>query len=150
MAQNALVEWNTGLCDCFEDAATCCYDFWCGPCLACSVSGKFGEFYCLPLCDYFCQSTLNACGIPCFVPPVAFSTRSSMRNRYGIKGSLCKDLVVSCCCVWCSWCQMHRELKHQKKAPEVIHMQPQTFVNMQPISVMMVSETHLPAVMVAS
>uniref|UniRef100_A0A3B3IFR9 Uncharacterized protein n=1 Tax=Oryzias latipes TaxID=8090 RepID=A0A3B3IFR9_ORYLA len=87
MAQNALVEWNTGLCDCFEDAATCCYGFWCGPCLACSVSGKFGEFYCLPL---------------------SFSTRSSMRNRYGIKGSLCKDLVVSCCCVWCSWCQMHQ------------------------------------------
>uniref|UniRef100_A0A8C8DYF6 Cornifelin n=1 Tax=Oryzias sinensis TaxID=183150 RepID=A0A8C8DYF6_9TELE len=150
MAQNALVEWNTGLCDCFEDAATCCYGFWCGPCLACSVSSKFGELYCLPLCDYFCQSMLIACGIPCFVPPVAFSTRSSMRNRYGIKGSLCKDLVVSCWCVWCSWCQMHRELKHQKKAPEVIHMQPQTFVNMQPISVMMVSETHLPAVMVTS
>uniref|UniRef100_A0A3Q0RYD2 Plac8 onzin related protein 3 n=1 Tax=Amphilophus citrinellus TaxID=61819 RepID=A0A3Q0RYD2_AMPCI len=93
-----------GLLDCFEDASTCCYGFWCGPCLACTVSGRFGENNCLPLCDIFC-------GVP--IPPAALSVRAAMRNRYGIKGSLCNDIFVSCCCASCSWCQMHRELKHR-------------------------------------
>ncbi|XP_035509487.1 protein PLANT CADMIUM RESISTANCE 9-like [Morone saxatilis] len=54
-----------------------------------------------------------------------------MRNRYGIKGSICKDIGVSCFCVWCAWCQMHRELKHRKKIPTVVNAQPPTFVNAQ-------------------
>uniref|UniRef100_A0A3Q0S432 Plac8 onzin related protein 2 n=1 Tax=Amphilophus citrinellus TaxID=61819 RepID=A0A3Q0S432_AMPCI len=104
MANETLTDWDSGLLDCFEDASTCCYGFWCGPCLACTVSGRFGENNCLPLCDIFC-------GVP--IPPAALSVRAAMRNRYGIKGSLCNDIFVSCCCASCSWCQMHRELKHR-------------------------------------
>ncbi|KAI4829226.1 hypothetical protein KUCAC02_023283 [Chaenocephalus aceratus] len=32
--------WSSALLDCFEDINTCCYGFWCGPCLACTVSGR--------------------------------------------------------------------------------------------------------------
>ncbi|XP_028443995.1 cornifelin homolog A isoform X3 [Perca flavescens] len=86
-----------------------CYGFWCCPCLACTVSGRFGENRCLPLCDICSPAILAALGIPlCAAPPAGLSLRAAMRNRYGIKGSLCKDIAVSCFCGWCNWCQMHR------------------------------------------
>ncbi|KAI3368565.1 hypothetical protein L3Q82_025579, partial [Scortum barcoo] len=118
------VEWHSGLCDCFEDASTCCYGFWCCPCLACTVSERFGENRCLPLCDICSPVIMTACGIPLFVPPAALSLRAAIRNRYNIKGSLCKDIAVSCFCMWCAWCQMQRELRHRKKNPNVINVQP--------------------------
>uniref|UniRef100_A0AAQ4RYJ2 Uncharacterized protein n=1 Tax=Gasterosteus aculeatus aculeatus TaxID=481459 RepID=A0AAQ4RYJ2_GASAC len=114
-----------------------CYGFWCCPCLACTVSGQFGENRCLPLCDMCSPAVLSACGIPLFVPPAALSLRAAMRNRYGIKGSICKDIAISCFCSWCSWCQMHREIKHRKKAPIVVTVQQPTVLQMQPAPVMM-------------
>lgn len=41
------------------------------------------------------------------------------------QGSYCKDIATSCFCVWCSWCQMHRELRYRKKNTTVV-------VNIQP------------------
>ncbi|XP_029285985.1 cornifelin-like [Cottoperca gobio] len=136
MAARPETTWNSGLCDCFEDTSTCCYGFWCCPCLACTVSGKFGENRCLPLCDIFSPAIVAACGVPVFVPPAVLSLRVAMRNRYRIKGSICKDIAVSCFCLWCSWCQMHRELKHQQKAPTVVVIQPAP-VMMAPAPVIM-------------
>uniref|UniRef100_A0A7N6AEH9 Plac8 onzin related protein 6 n=1 Tax=Anabas testudineus TaxID=64144 RepID=A0A7N6AEH9_ANATE len=121
---NSLTDWDSDLCDCFENASTCCYGFWCCPCLACTVAGQFGENRCLPLCDLLSPAAAAACGIPLCAPPAVLSMRVAMRNRYGIKGSVCKDIAVSCFCEWCSWCQMHRELKHRKKQPTVINIQP--------------------------
>ncbi|XP_037553851.1 cornifelin-like [Nematolebias whitei] len=139
MAETPLTEWSSGLCDCFEDTSSCCYGFWCSPCLACSVSGRFGENYCLPLCDIFSPALAVICDVPLFAPPAALSLRSAMRSKYGIKGSLCKDIAVSCFCVWCSWCQMHRELKNRKKTPVIINLQTQTVVHhLQPAPVMMI------------
>ncbi|XP_035504236.2 cornifelin [Scophthalmus maximus] len=125
-----LTDWHSGLFDCFESTSTCCYGFWCCPCLACTVAGKYGENRCLPLCDMFSPAITAAVGLPLCVPPAAVTLRASIRARYGIKGSLCKDIAASCFCMWCSWCQMHRELKHRKKNPTVV-------VNMQPAPVMM-------------
>uniref|UniRef100_A0A3Q2PVY0 Placenta-specific gene 8 protein-like n=1 Tax=Fundulus heteroclitus TaxID=8078 RepID=A0A3Q2PVY0_FUNHE len=124
-----LTDWDSGLCDCFEDASTCCYGFWCSICLAGTVSRRFGESNLLPLCD--------TC---CFwggVPPAALSMRAAMRHKYKIKGSLCNDIVISWCCHGLSWCQMHRELKHRKKDPVVINVQAQTAIHMQPSPMMM-------------
>uniref|UniRef100_A0A672YC49 Cornifelin homolog A-like n=1 Tax=Sphaeramia orbicularis TaxID=375764 RepID=A0A672YC49_9TELE len=102
-----------------------CYGFWCCPCLACTVAGKFGENRCLPLCDIFSPAITAACGLPLCVPPAVLALRVGIRHRYGIKGSLCKDIASSCFCMWCSWCHMHRELKYRKKhAPAVVNMQP--------------------------
>ncbi|XP_037553850.1 cornifelin homolog [Nematolebias whitei] len=132
MAETSLTEWDSGLFDCFEDPSTCCYGFWCGPSLACTVSRRLGENTCLPLCDVLsgCLSTVYRC--PIFVPPAVLATRVAMRHKYSLKGSICEDILISCCCGWCSWCQMHRELKYRKQTPVVINMQPQAVVNMQP------------------
>ncbi|XP_031599313.1 cornifelin homolog A-like [Oreochromis aureus] len=132
MAEKPLTDWNSGLFDCFKDTNTCCYGFWCCPCLACTVSGRFGENNCLPLCDICGPGILASFGIPLCVPPAVLSLRAAMRNRYGIKGSLCKDIAISCFCEWCSWCQMHREFKHRKKTPAVVNVQNNPVVNMQP------------------
>ncbi|XP_077573572.1 cornifelin homolog B-like [Stigmatopora nigra] len=143
-----LVDWDSDLCDCFENASTCCYGFWCCPCLACTVAGRYGENRCLPLCDIFAPAALNSCGIPMFVPPAVLSLRASMRAKYGIKGNLCNDIIASCFCIWCSWCQMHRELKYQKKKPTVINVQQVTVVQ-QPVPTMVVQQP-APTIMMES
>uniref|UniRef100_A0A672IWH1 Uncharacterized protein n=1 Tax=Salarias fasciatus TaxID=181472 RepID=A0A672IWH1_SALFA len=107
MAAHRQTNWNTGLFGCCEDVSSCCYGFWCCPCLACSVAGSFGENRCLPLCDICSPAVVSAFGIPLV----------GIRHKYDIKGSLCKDIATSCVCLWCSWCQMHRELKYRKKSP---------------------------------
>lgn len=115
-------DWNTGLCDCFEDASTCCYGFWCCPCLACTVSSQFGENYCLPLCDMCSPAVTSALGLPLVASPALLSLRASMRHKHNIKGTLCQDISISCFCVWCAWCQLHRELKHLRKSPVVVNV----------------------------
>ncbi|XP_078141612.1 cornifelin homolog A-like [Centroberyx gerrardi] len=133
MAALALTNWNTGLFDCCDDYSSCCYGFWCCPCFACTTTGKFGESRCLPLLDICSPAITAACGIPLCVPPAALSLRVAIRHKYGIKGSLCKDIMTSCFCEWCSWCQMARELKHRKKGHVKVNIQPQpVVVNMQP------------------
>uniref|UniRef100_A0A3P9CRD2 Plac8 onzin related protein 6 n=1 Tax=Maylandia zebra TaxID=106582 RepID=A0A3P9CRD2_9CICH len=134
MAEKPLTDWDSGLLDCFEDASTCCYGFWCGPCLTQTVAGRFGENNLLPLFDLMFAPSFY--GIPTCPPPAVLSVRVAMRNRYGIKGSLLNDIVISSCCATCSWCQMHRELKHRKQAPTVINIQNNNIVNMQPVPVM--------------
>ncbi|KAF7202679.1 placenta-specific gene 8 protein [Nothobranchius furzeri] len=135
MAERPLTDWDSGLFDCFEDPGTCCYGFWCYPFLQCTVTGRFGENSCLPLCDMCYRLYFGSCWVPVIVPPVALTVRSLMRKEYGIKGSLVRDIMASCCCVWCSWCQMHRELKHRKKTPVIINTQHQTVV-MQPAPIL--------------
>ncbi|CAN9500891.1 unnamed protein product [Ophioblennius macclurei] len=120
MADRPLTEWKTGLCECCDDCHTFCYGFWCCPCMACSVSHEFGENKCLPLCDLITPTIFSTTGIPLVAPPAAVSLRAAMRNRYNIKGSLCRDILVSCCCNTCSWCQMYRELKERAKTPIII------------------------------
>ncbi|XP_035863198.1 cornifelin-like [Sander lucioperca] len=145
MAAQPLKDWSSGLCDCFENSSTCCYGFWCCPCLACTVSERFGENRCLPLCDICSPAILAALGIPlCAAPPAGLSLRAAMRNRYGIKGSLCKDILASCFCGWCNWCQMHRELRHREKTPTVVnvHHQNVTNVNVQQPAPMMMAPVY--------
>ncbi|XP_043985826.1 cell number regulator 4-like [Gambusia affinis] len=145
MAEPPLREWKTGLFDCCADCSTCCYGFWCWPCLACTVSGLFQENYCLPLCDILTPAVLAACGIPLIVPPAAISLRASIRHKYRIKGSLCEDMAISCFCVSCSWCQMHRELKGG--APVTVVQQPQqqsTVINVQANPVMTINQNPSP------
>ncbi|MED6278331.1 hypothetical protein CHARACLAT_022637 [Characodon lateralis] len=130
MEEKPLADWNSGLCDCCDDASSCCFGYWCSPCFASRVSRRFGEhpfLFCFDNSGYFgCAS------------PGALSMRIAMRYKYGIKGSLCKDIFISWCCTSLSWCQMHRELKHRKKDPVVISAQSPTAVNMQPAPVMMI------------
>ncbi|KAM9827374.1 cornifelin homolog A-like [Neosynchiropus ocellatus] len=104
-------EWSSGICDCFKDLPQCCFAFWCFPCFACKTAREAGECLCLPLLDSF--------GI---IPPITLSVRVSVRQRYGIEGTICKDCVCAFFCGPCSWCQIAREIKTRKN--------PVTFVNM--------------------
>ncbi|CAG5863370.1 cornifelin homolog A-like isoform 1-T3 [Menidia menidia] len=132
MAEQQPTNWSSELLDCFEDTNTCCYGFWCAPFLACTVSGRLGEWYFLPLCDALTGCTSLFCSVPTCIPPAALSLRVAIRKKYGIKGSHLKDMAATCCCSWCAWCQMHRELKRRTQVPVVINLQSQTTVNMQP------------------
>ncbi|KAJ0032650.1 hypothetical protein NQD34_002731 [Periophthalmus magnuspinnatus] len=134
--------WSTALMDCFEDAATCCYGFWCCPCLSCTVSGRLQQPYCLPLCDLPCCLASTSCLVPLLVPPAGLALRLTMRNKYKIKGSVLDDMMVACCCSWCSWCQMHRELKRRMNVitvQNVVSVQPPSIVT--PTTVNMATET---------
>ncbi|XP_056592647.1 cornifelin homolog B [Triplophysa dalaica] len=93
-------KWGSGICDCCDDVPECCFGFWCYWCFACVKTKRLGECLCLPLLDFF--------GI---VPPITMSMRVSMRHRYGIKGTMCSDCLVSTFCTPCVWCQMSREMK---------------------------------------
>ncbi|KAG7322690.1 hypothetical protein KOW79_014036 [Hemibagrus wyckioides] len=93
-------EWHSGICDCCDNKAECCFVFWCCPCFACMKTKEYGQCLCLPL--------LDMCGI---VSPATWAMRVSMRHRYGIKGTLCNDCLIATCCTPCTWCQMSREMK---------------------------------------
>uniref|UniRef100_A0A7N8WNM9 Plac8 onzin related protein 2 n=1 Tax=Mastacembelus armatus TaxID=205130 RepID=A0A7N8WNM9_9TELE len=95
-------EWGSGICDCCQDVPECCFAFWCCPCFACVTTKKYGECLCLPLLDIY--------GV---IPPITMSMRVSMRQRYGIKGTMCKDCVCATFCTACTWCQMSREMKRR-------------------------------------
>ncbi|KAK6305425.1 hypothetical protein J4Q44_G00242050 [Coregonus suidteri] len=131
VAAPAMKGWNTGLFDCCQDMNSCCYGFWCCPCLACSTTGEFGESTCLPLLDIIGPACMVAFGVPIIVPPASLSMRVAVRHKYGIQRSLCEDIMASCFCVWCSWCQMAREIKEHKKSCTFITTQPVAF-QMQP------------------
>ncbi|KAM9846757.1 cornifelin homolog B-like [Aulostomus maculatus] len=95
-------EWGSGICDCCDDLGMCCFAYWCFPCFTCYTTKEYGQCLCLPLLDYF--------GL---IPPISLSMRVSMRQRYGIKGTICKDCLYSTFCTPCSWCQMSREMRRR-------------------------------------
>ncbi|XP_042355578.1 cornifelin homolog B-like [Plectropomus leopardus] len=96
-------EWGSGICDCCDDVPECCFAFWCCPCFACITTKKYGQCLCLPLLEIF-----GGC-----IPPITMSMRVSMRQRYGIKDTMCRDCAFATFCTSCSWCQMSRELKRR-------------------------------------
>ncbi|XP_050977806.1 placenta-specific gene 8 protein isoform X3 [Labeo rohita] len=116
--------WDSGICDCCHDMNSCCYGFWCFPCFMCTTTGEFGESTCLPLLDIFGPAILATFGIPVCVPPVSLGMRVAVRHKYDIGGSICEDIMVTCCCIWCSWCQMSREIKARKQSVTVVTTQP--------------------------
>ncbi len=131
-----------------------CYAYWCFPCFTCTTTGEFGESTCLPLLDILGPALMAAFGIGVCVPPVGLAMRVAVRYKYHIgvsfsspstnkrkratkqlficmlqQGSICEDIMTSCCCIWCSWCQMSREIKARKKVIRVVQRHPM----MQPV-----------------
>ncbi|KAK1800719.1 hypothetical protein P4O66_005910, partial [Electrophorus voltai] len=92
-------EWTSGICDCCDNKPQCCFAFWCCPCFACVKTRKYGQCLCLPLLDIFGPAH-----------PATLAMRVSMRHRYGIKGTICKDCAIATFCTACAWCQMAREM----------------------------------------
>ncbi|XP_041657912.1 cornifelin homolog B-like [Cheilinus undulatus] len=102
-------EWSSGICDCCEDIPECCFACWCCPCFACITTKAYGQCLCLPLLE-ICGGCIN---------PITMSMRVSVRHRYGIKGSLCRDCVCATFCPPCVWCQISREMR-SRKLPTVL------------------------------
>ncbi|KAL2079057.1 hypothetical protein ACEWY4_024801 [Coilia grayii] len=98
-------QWSTGLFDCTDDMGDCCFALCCLPIFACKTAGAAGVCVCLPLLD--CLSCL---------PPASLAMRATIRERYGIQGSLCSDCWYGCCCYPLSWCQISREIKRRAAA----------------------------------
>jgi len=94
-------DWDTGLCGCCEDIGSCCFGYFCGWCMACSISSQMGEHCCL------------ACINP---PGFAYGARVKLRAMYGIQGSMCND---ACCSSWCfhlTLCQLQRQINKFKES----------------------------------
>ncbi|XP_053715937.1 placenta-specific gene 8 protein-like [Synchiropus splendidus] len=94
--------WTTGLCDCHKDLGDCCCALCCLPVFTCQVSRAGGMCPLLPLLDI----------IGC-VPPASLAMRATIRERYGIQGSVWSDCFFGCCCYHLSWMQISRELKRR-------------------------------------
>ncbi|KAM9500622.1 cornifelin homolog B-like isoform 1-T2 [Clarias gariepinus] len=103
-------QWSSGVFDCCDNVAECCFSFWCFPCFTCSTAKKFGECLCLPMLD----------GFGC-IPPITLAMRASLRQRYGIEGSICNDCICSFFCLSCVWCQMSREMKARNQPVMLLH-----------------------------
>ncbi|XP_042338963.1 cornifelin homolog B-like [Plectropomus leopardus] len=103
VVSSADAEWASGICECCDDMRECCFACWCCPCFACKTSRRYGQCLCLPLLDV----------LSC-VRPITMSMRVSVRQLYGIRGSVCRDCVCSTFCPACVWCQISRELKKRK------------------------------------
>ncbi|XP_020516343.1 cornifelin homolog B [Labrus bergylta] len=98
-------QWESGICDCCDDVPQCCFAFWCFPCFTCKTSREYGQPLCLPLLEFLFGGLIG---------PISMSMRVSMRERYGIKDTMCRDCLYSTFCIPCSWCQMSREIKRRK------------------------------------
>uniref|UniRef100_A0A672PKQ0 Plac8 onzin related protein 5 n=1 Tax=Sinocyclocheilus grahami TaxID=75366 RepID=A0A672PKQ0_SINGR len=97
-------QWSSGICDCCQNVPECewallsfCYT-------------KHGECLCLPLLD----------GFGC-IPPITMAMRVSVRNRYGIQGTICNDCLYSTFCGVCAWCQMSREMNVHEQNVNLVH-----------------------------
>ncbi|XP_042368501.1 plac8 onzin related protein 4 [Plectropomus leopardus] len=104
-------QWTSGICDCFQDLPQCCLAFWCLPCFTCKTAHEAGECLCLPLLDAF--------GV---IPPMTTALRVSVRQRYGIEGTICNDCVYSFFCGPCTWCQISREIKTRTNPITLINL----------------------------
>ncbi|KAI0249130.1 PLAC8 family-domain-containing protein [Lactifluus subvellereus] len=116
-------DFNFGLCDCFSTCGLCCWAVWC-PCI---VYGKNrqrlqnlqsrgmplqgGGSTCSGDCCIYCFVS-----IPGFAWLLQMFTRTDIRKRYEIRGSIVGDCCVSCCCVSCGLTQERREIEAEEKS----------------------------------
>ncbi|XP_069781577.1 placenta associated 8, tandem duplicate 2 [Narcine bancroftii] len=96
MSQPASVgqtNWSTGLCSCCDDVGVCCCGIFCTICLGCQIAGNMNE---------------------CCLCGTSMAMRTLVRTKYNITGTLCKDWLITMCCLPCSLCQIKREINIRK------------------------------------
>ncbi|KAM8890451.1 cornifelin-like isoform 1-T2 [Synchiropus picturatus] len=120
-----MADWSSGLDDCHKDCKSCWLMICCPCCSACWFTKKYGKNPGILLFDLCSLGFLNYLALPLCVAPASLALRIDMRQKYGLEGSIFKDLATTCLCLCCSWCQMAREVEHQKNnKPPVVTMQP--------------------------
>jgi len=102
-----------------------CYECW--KCQPCCGDGLFGALKCLGLwwCCGICSASklfASSVGQQCSVWPHCLLTwccplcagvaiRNNIRRRSGAPGHIVGDLVCTCCCGYCSFCQVLRAVQ---------------------------------------
>ncbi|XP_064629392.1 placenta-specific gene 8 protein-like [Lineus longissimus] len=94
--QQGTREMSSGLFGCLGDIKSCCYGYFCMPCLMCSNASRLGEHQCVSIC----------------CPGGQVALRTKLRTQYGIQGSICSDSCAVAFCGACFECQTARELDH--------------------------------------
>jgi Cys-rich protein (TIGR01571 family) len=98
------------LCGCTNDCGTCCYGYWCTPCLFGSNAEKIDDQNCVLMCGlYLILAQCSLCWIPHYVE------RQKLRKKYNLKEDPCHDCPTTACCGPCALCQEAREMKARGK-----------------------------------
>ena len=85
---------------------TCCYGFWCLPCLFGSNAEKIDDSSCVGCCLlYWLASYFHLCCLP------HMNKREKLRQKYGLQEEPCGDCLVTTFCSPCANCQEAREIK---------------------------------------
>ena len=97
------------LCGCFEDCGSCCYGYWCTPCLFGSNTEKIDGSNCVLMC---CAYSLLTSVYLCWIPH--YMKRKELRMKYGLREDpSCGDCPTTLCCSPCALCQEARFLKNR-------------------------------------
>lgn len=110
-------QWNSGLCDCFQDGRSCICS-WCCPCI---VVGQLVEIIDQGVTTcmtggaiFFLLQTLTGCG--CLY---TCGFRARLRSKYGLNPEPCGDYCVDCWCLPCSLAQQYREFTSRGIQPDL-------------------------------
>lgn len=94
-------EWQHGLFGCFDNCMVCIVTYF----VPCYSFGKVAESV---------GESCLLCGLVTFVPLVnifcAAKIRGKVRENKGIEGGFVNDLLMSCCCFFCSVAQEAQEM----------------------------------------
>merc|ERR1712108_89107 len=94
-------QWNYGLFSCLSgDKVHFCMGVFCYPCQSCQIAERMGK--------PGIRHLLFSCFGLCCIPPM--TTRTHLRNEYGIEGSTCQDKAISCILPCCAQIQIANEI----------------------------------------
>ncbi|KAL2855933.1 PLAC8 family-domain-containing protein [Aspergillus pseudoustus] len=107
-------EWNHSLWDCFSPVKEC-FLGWCCPCALYGRTAerledpalKEGSYVNGDCCLFYLAS---CCGLYWVL---MMMKRRDLREKFGIKGSVGEDCILSCCCSCCVLVQQEKELDAQ-------------------------------------
>ncbi|KAL4778553.1 PLAC8 family-domain-containing protein [Aspergillus varians] len=107
-------EWSNSVWDCFSPVKTCLLS-WCCPCAVYGRTAERLEDPALKQGSYVngdcCLLALaNCCGLGWVL---MMMKRRDLREKFGIKGSVGEDCILSCCCSCCVVMQHEKELDVQ-------------------------------------
>eukprot|EP01061_Rhynchopus_euleeides_P036293 TRINITY_DN6119_c0_g3_i1.p1 TRINITY_DN6119_c0_g3~~TRINITY_DN6119_c0_g3_i1.p1 ORF type:complete len:227 (+),score=73.08 TRINITY_DN6119_c0_g3_i1:153-833(+) len=117
--------FQSGICNCFDDMPACCDVIWCQPCVSarlwdsiendrpnhinsgvCAMYGvTYGTAVALDMVVPGAGAALMS--IPLFV--VSMMQRMKLRAKMGIDANHCEDCLCAFWCTPCTMCQMHKE-----------------------------------------
>jgi len=106
--------WDTGVCDCFEDMRVCMGTIFCAVCQL-SIQRATLENRDTQYLD--CLLTL-LCPFCCLL-----KTRTALRDKYNLSGSIVQDTLISLWCGPCAVAQQSRQMELKGDSPSSVFMQ---------------------------